>query len=110
MKFLNLYVFFFRLAAIDQLLEEEGLWGRVRIHMYQWEPIQLDMGLISLELPSLFPQLFVDGDQTLLPAVAKSLWSLQMLLGRAQVTLTLGRYAKQVQSMTEVRVFYVWFV
>ncbi|XP_034239842.1 vacuolar protein sorting-associated protein 33B [Thrips palmi] len=91
-----------KLAAIDQLLEEEGLWGRVTIHVYQWEPIQLDMGLISLELPSLFPQLFVDGDQTLLPAVAKSLWSLQMLLGRSQVTLTLGRYAKQVQSMTEV--------
>lgn len=91
-----------KLAAIDQLLEEEGLWGRVTIHMYQWEPIQLDMGLLSLELPSLFPQLFVDGDQTLLPAVAKSLWSLQMLLGRSQVTLTLGRYAKQVQSMTEV--------
>ncbi|KAE8743071.1 hypothetical protein FOCC_FOCC011317 [Frankliniella occidentalis] len=92
-----------RLAAIDRLLEEEGLWGRVKIYMFQWEPIQLDIGLISLELPSLFPQLFVDGDQTLLPAVAKSLWSLQMLLGRAQVTMTFGKNARQVQSMTEVR-------
>ncbi|XP_026287043.2 vacuolar protein sorting-associated protein 33B [Frankliniella occidentalis] len=91
-----------RLAAIDRLLEEEGLWGRVKIYMFQWEPIQLDIGLISLELPSLFPQLFVDGDQTLLPAVAKSLWSLQMLLGRAQVTMTFGKNARQVQSMTEV--------
>ncbi|KAK3930809.1 Vacuolar protein sorting-associated protein 33B [Frankliniella fusca] len=91
-----------RLAAIDHLLEEEGLWGRLKVHMFQWEPIQLDIGLMSLELPSLFPQLFVDGDQTLLPAVAKSLWSLQMLLGRAQVTMTLGKFAKQVQSMTEV--------
>lgn len=96
------YMVSFRLAAINHLLEEEGLWGRVKMHVFQWEPIQLDIGLISLELPSLFPQLFVDGDQTLLPAVAKSLWSLQMLLGRAHVTLTLGKYAKQVQSMTEV--------
>ncbi|KAJ1532196.1 hypothetical protein ONE63_000816 [Megalurothrips usitatus] len=91
-----------KLAAIDHLLEEEGLWGRLKVHIFQWEPIQLDIGLISLELPSLFPQLFVDGDQTLLPSVAKSVWSLQMLLGRAQVTLTLGRYAKQIQAMTEL--------
>jgi hypothetical protein len=90
------------LVAIQQLLEEEGVHGIVTVHVFQWELIRLDGSVMSYELPGLFKMLFVDGDQSMLPAVARSLWSLQLLFGRIPLTLTQGRFSLQVRTMVDM--------
>ncbi|XP_023702162.1 vacuolar protein sorting-associated protein 33B isoform X3 [Cryptotermes secundus] len=89
------------LVAIQQLLEEEGVHGILTVHIFPWELIRLDGGVMSYELPGLFKMLFVDGDRSMLPAVARSLWSLQLLLGRIPLTLTQGRFSLQVRTMVD---------
>ncbi|KAJ9581247.1 hypothetical protein L9F63_023573 [Diploptera punctata] len=90
------------LVAIELLLEEEGIYDEVTVYTFPWELIRLDGGVLSHELSGLFRMLFIDSDRSLLPAVAKSLWSLQMLFGKIPATLTLGRFSMQVQEMIEV--------
>jgi hypothetical protein len=90
------------LVAVQQLLEEEGVHGIVTVHVFQWELIKLDGGVLSYELPGLFKMLFVDGDRSMLPAVARSLWSLQLLFGRIPLTLTQGRFSLQVRRMVDI--------
>ncbi|XP_069691089.1 vacuolar protein sorting-associated protein 33B isoform X1 [Periplaneta americana] len=90
------------LVAIQQLLEEEGVYGAVTVHKFPWELIRLDGGVLSYEMPSLFKMLFIDGDRSLLPAVAQSLWSLQMLFGRIPLILTQGRFSLQIQTMVNI--------
>jgi DNA-binding Lrp family transcriptional regulator len=90
------------LVAIQQLLEEEGVYGTVTVYTFPWELIRLDGSVMSYELPGLFKMLFVDGDRSMLPAVARSLWSLQLLFGRIPLTLTQGRFSLQVRTMVDV--------
>ncbi|XP_063220368.1 vacuolar protein sorting-associated protein 33B [Bacillus rossius redtenbacheri] len=90
------------LFSIEQLLEEEGIYGEVTVHTFSWEMHHIDTNLLSLELPCLFRMLFADGDCSFLPVVAHSLWSLQMLFGRFPLFLAHGRYAVQVQRMQEL--------
>ncbi|PSN54370.1 Vacuolar protein sorting-associated protein 33B [Blattella germanica] len=89
------------LMSVQQLLEEEGVYGAVTVHVFPWELIKLDGGVLSQELPGLFRMLFVDGDRSLLPAVARSLWSLQLLFGRIPWTLTQGRFSSQIRTMID---------
>jgi hypothetical protein len=89
-------------VAIQQLLEEEGVHGIVTVHTFSWELIRLDGGILSYELPHLFKMLFVDGDRSMLSAVARSLWSLQLLFGRIPLTLTQGRFSSQIQTMVDI--------
>jgi hypothetical protein len=90
------------LVAIQLLLEEEGVHGIVTVHTFPWEMIRLDGGVMSYELPGLFRMLFVDGDRSMLPAVARSLWSLQFLFGKIPLTLTQGRFSSQIQTMVDM--------
>lgn len=89
-------------VAIQQLLEEEGVHGIVTVHTFTWELIRLDGGVMSHELPGLFRMLFVDGDRSMLPAVARSLWSLQFLFGRIPLILSQGRFSLQIQKMVDI--------
>lgn len=90
------------LVAIQQLLEEEGVHGIVTVHTFPWELIRLDGGVLSYELPGLFKMLFVDGDRSMLSAVARSLWSLQLLFGRIPLTMTQGRFSSQIRTMVDI--------
>ena len=90
------------LVAVQQLLEEEGVHGIVTVHTFPWEIIRLDGGVLSYELPRLFKMLFVDGDRSMLSAVARSLWSLQLLFGRIPLTLTQGRFSLKIRTMVDI--------
>jgi len=84
------------------MIEEEGLGGLISMWALPWAPLRLDTNVLSLELPVIFSQLFVHQDQTMLSAVAKSLWLLETILGKPRVTIKLGQYAKKVEGLNEV--------
>ncbi|XP_015592020.1 vacuolar protein sorting-associated protein 33B isoform X2 [Cephus cinctus] len=87
-------------AVLYSLIEEEGLAGLVSVRSLSWELIRIDENVLSLEMP-MFSDLYYHKDGGLLPALARSLWSLQLLLGQPKLTVSLGKYSKQTLTMME---------
>lgn len=87
-------------AALDLLVEEEGLSELVKLRSFSWELIRSDGNVLSLET-RVFSDLYYHKDTGLLPALAKSLWSLQLILGRPKVQLCLGKHSQIVLKMME---------
>lgn len=64
-------------------LEQYGLLDNVvKLHSFQWMPIHLDSGVLSLEMPMLYSTLFVYENYALLPVLAKCLWQLSFVVGK----------------------------
>lgn len=91
-----------KLGSVIHLLEEEGVIGFVTTYSFQWELINLDDRVLSLEFQSLYKNLFVEGDQSYLPCIAKAIWTLQMLFGRPHTTVVQGKYAHLVDNMINI--------
>lgn len=64
--------------------------------------INLDSNILSLEHDNFFYTTFVEGDQSFLPSVAKSIWTLQMLFGKPQTTLLQGRFSQQLHKQLDI--------
>lgn len=62
----------------------------------------LDEQLLSLELPFLFKQLFVEQNNSLLSSIAMSLWSLFHVTGKPKALFSLGKLSASVLDMIEV--------
>ncbi|KAL0820849.1 hypothetical protein ABMA28_005518 [Loxostege sticticalis] len=90
------------LCSYDSILESKGLYGIVKLHSFSWELMALDEQLLSLELPFLFKQLFVEQNHSLLSSVAMSLWSLFHVTGKPKVVFSLGKLSASVLDMLEV--------
>ncbi|GLH02187.1 Vacuolar protein sorting-associated protein 33A [Gryllus bimaculatus] len=90
------------LVSIQHLIEEEGLYDKIIVYCFPWELIRLDSRVLSYELPDIFQKLYVDGDQSFLPPIARSLWSLQLLFGKFPLVLTAGRFSSQIYSMMDI--------
>lgn len=90
------------LNSFDSILESKGLYGVVKLHAFAWELMVLDDQLLSLELPFLFKQLFVDQNQSLLSGVAMSLWTLFHVTGRPKVMCSFGKLSAGVLDMLEI--------
>ncbi|XP_075216934.1 vacuolar protein sorting 33B isoform X2 [Lycorma delicatula] len=88
-----------RLLSILNLFEEEGIIGCVKVYEFRMEMVLLDSKVLSDELHNFYKMLFVNGDQSYLPSVAKSIWTLQMLLGKPQLTVVQGKYSSIVYNM-----------
>ncbi|XP_046400666.1 vacuolar protein sorting-associated protein 33B [Ischnura elegans] len=89
------------LLPIYQLIEEEGLHGVIKVHIFSWEYIPIDNHILSLEIPHIFKTAFLNGDYSLLKSVAKSLWSLQLTYGKIPVVLSQGKLSKIVSGMVD---------
>ncbi|XP_030756877.1 vacuolar protein sorting-associated protein 33B [Sitophilus oryzae] len=92
----------------EEELEQYGLLESVvRIHCFQWMPIHLDTGILSLEVPLLYKTLFVNENFILLPVLSKSLWQLCFVTGKPRVILALGSQSNnllnQYDSLCEDR-------
>ncbi|XP_057662911.1 vacuolar protein sorting-associated protein 33B [Diorhabda carinulata] len=86
-------------CSYENELEELGLLHSViRIHMFQWMPIYLDVGLLSLEIPNIYSSLFVHQNLTYLPVLSKCLWQLSFVIGKPRFIVTLGQYSKSLLS------------
>lgn len=83
-------------------LEEEGLYGLVQLHRYNWDFICLDRSVLSMEIPNVFSTLFLRKDTSLLPVIAQSLRVLQIVCGRPDVILTLGEHSTNLVKMLQI--------
>lgn len=89
-------------SSYDSMLENRGLYDIVKLHTFAWELMPLDDQLLSLELPFLYRQMFVDQNHSLLSSIAMSLWSLFHVTGHPKCILSLGKLSASVLDVLEV--------
>ena len=58
-------------TVVTTILEEEGLFDRMGLHSYCWELMPLDHDVLSMELPHLFGDIFLQDDTTQISVVAR---------------------------------------
>ncbi|KAF3429180.1 hypothetical protein E2986_08522 [Frieseomelitta varia] len=87
-------------AILNLIIEEEGLSGLVTLQTLSWEFIRLDGNILSLE-NSMFIDFYYHKDTTLLPALGRGLWSLQLILGSPKLTVTLGKHSQQILKIMD---------
>ncbi|CAK1542394.1 unnamed protein product [Leptosia nina] len=90
------------ISTYDSILESRGLYDVVKLHSFSWELFSLDEQLLSLELPFLYKQVFVEKNQSLLSSIAMSLWSMFHVTGRPKCILSLGNMSSSVLDILEV--------
>ncbi|KAK9870878.1 hypothetical protein WA026_009835 [Henosepilachna vigintioctopunctata] len=87
----------------EKELEEHGLYNSVvKLHSFQWLPIYIDMGILSLEFPFSFRSLFINQNVTYLPMFSKCLWQLLMVFGKINFILSLGQYSNAILSQYDM--------
>ncbi|XP_072762753.1 vacuolar protein sorting-associated protein 33B [Anoplolepis gracilipes] len=87
-------------AVLYNLVEEEGLAELVTLQTLSTEFIKLDGNVLSLENP-MFIDLYYHKDISLLRALARNLWSLQLILGSPRLSLLVGKHSQQVGKLME---------
>uniref|UniRef100_S4RFL9 VPS33B late endosome and lysosome associated n=1 Tax=Petromyzon marinus TaxID=7757 RepID=S4RFL9_PETMA len=93
-----------KLYSCETVLEMEGVFGASDVSCEQWEfdLLPLDNDVITLELPDFFQDFFMDGNQSMLFTVAKSIHKLQSLFGPVRNVYGIGRAAKMVYELMEL--------
>lgn len=89
------------LHSFDVVVEEEGLFGFVELHRFNWDFITIDTGALSLEIPQIFREVFIREDTSLLPPLAHSLRILNMVCRRSPIVITYGENAAKVANMID---------
>lgn len=89
------------LHSFDVVLEEEGLFGFVELHRFNWDFITVDTGALTLEIPQVFREVFIRRDTSLLPSIAQSLRILNMVCRRTPLILTFGENAGKIANMID---------
>ncbi|KAJ1729849.1 Vacuolar protein-sorting-associated protein 33 [Coemansia biformis] len=82
-----------RTLLCERVLEEEGVLGGVALGEYRMDFVPLEDDVLSLELPGLFKELYLDGDFSGIQYVARALMRLQGLYGFFPRILGKGDYA-----------------
>ncbi|KAI3630650.1 hypothetical protein MIR68_012085 [Amoeboaphelidium protococcarum] len=90
-----------RLSACERVLEDSGVLADVSISELHLDWIPLADDVWSLEIPRLFPDLYIDGDTTCLYDVAKSLMKIQHMYGLIPRILGLGANAQIVADLVK---------
>ncbi|KAG7300096.1 hypothetical protein JYU34_015635 [Plutella xylostella] len=90
------------MSSYDSVLESRGLYGIVKLYSFSWELMVLDKQILSLEVPFLYKQLYVEQNHSLLSSISMSLWSLFHVIGRPKAVFSLGKKAANVMDMLEV--------
>ncbi|KAI3648273.1 hypothetical protein MP228_006127 [Amoeboaphelidium protococcarum] len=90
-----------RLSACERVLEDSGVLADVSISELHLDWIPLADDVWSLEIPQLFPDLYIDGDTTCLYDVAKSLMKIQHMYGLIPRILGLGSNAQIVADLVK---------
>lgn len=89
------------LHSFAVLLEEEGLFGFVEIHRFNWDFITIDTGVLSLEIPQVFKEVFVKEDRSLLSSIAQSLRTFNMVARRPSMIVTYGENSGIIADMID---------
>ncbi|CAM9768585.1 unnamed protein product [Lampetra planeri] len=91
-----------KLYSCETVLEMEGVFGDVSCEQWEFDLLPLDNDVITLELPDFFQDFFMDGNQSMLFTVAKSIQKLQSLFGPVRNVYGIGRGAKMVYELMEL--------
>ncbi|ENN74911.1 hypothetical protein YQE_08489, partial [Dendroctonus ponderosae] len=96
------------LFIFEEELEQHGLLDSVvKLHSFQWMPVHLDSGVLSLEMPLVFNTLFVYENYGLMPALSKALWQLCLVVGKPNVICGLGQHSinilKHYDELCEIK-------
>lgn len=83
------------------ILEDEGLAGQVQLHRFNWDFLWLDTNVLSLEIPSLFREVFINQDTALLGSIAHSLRIFQLVFKKPSLILAYGKQSALVMSMLD---------
>ncbi|GAB0088763.1 vacuolar protein sorting 33B [Sergentomyia squamirostris] len=87
------------LHSQEELLEQEGLSGFVNLYRFNWDFVCLDNGILSLEIPDVFREVFIRHDTTALLSIAQSIRLFRIVCGQQKVLLTLGENSERVAKM-----------
>ncbi|XP_044579496.1 vacuolar protein sorting-associated protein 33B-like isoform X2 [Cotesia glomerata] len=87
-------------TVVHSLIEEEGLADLVTVRALSWEFIRIDDNVLSLECP-IFVDLYYHKNTSLLPSLARNLWSLQLILGWPKFSMSFGKHSDQVLKMID---------
>jgi hypothetical protein len=80
-KSVSIYFVPRRTMLCEKVLEDRGVYGDVVMGEFHLDLIPLDDDVVSMELHSVFREVFIDGDPTSLYYVAKALMKMQHLFG-----------------------------
>lgn len=89
------------LHSFEVVLEEEGLFGFVELHRFNWDFITIDAGALSLEIPQLFHEVFIREDTSLLSSIAHSLRIFNMICRHPPILITYGENAAKVANQID---------
>ncbi|XP_039258945.2 vacuolar protein sorting-associated protein 33B-like [Styela clava] len=90
-----------RLSICEMVLEQEGVIGFLTIEDLHIDLIPVDVDIVSLELPQLLNSFFMDGDQTWLHTVARSIVNLQAIFGSIPNIYGQGNSASMVDDLVK---------
>jgi len=91
-----------KLYSCERILEQEGIYGDVRIAELSLDFIRLDKDVLSLELPHFFNNFYLDSDQTWCHSAARGLVTLQQMFGGIPNIYGQGRCAKVVSDIADM--------
>ncbi|KAH7886208.1 Sec1-like protein [Phlebopus sp. FC_14] len=86
-------------ALVSRILEEEGVLGDVTIASYNLQFIPIAEDVVSLEHESVFKELWVDSDETVIYNSALALDTLQKTYGRFPRIIGKGDYASKLATL-----------
>lgn len=86
---------------IEDILESNGIHERVTLHSLQLLPVQLDAGLLTLEVPNIYRDLFVERDLTHLACFSRAIYQLCQVFGTPDVWVEIGEHACAVRTQVE---------
>ncbi|KAG4069527.1 hypothetical protein HA402_006893 [Bradysia odoriphaga] len=89
------------LHSFEVLLEEMGLFGLVQLHRFNWDFINLDTNIVSLEYPQIYREVFVKDDLSLISSVAHSMRLFNLVFGKPQLILTYGEHSEKILDMVD---------
>lgn len=89
------------LHTFEVFLEEEGLFGFVELHRFSWDFITIDTGILTLEIPQIFREVFIQEDTSLLSSLAESIKILNIVSKKPNIILTYGDNAKIIANMVD---------
>lgn len=88
--------------AFEHLLEQEGLYGRCKLHeLPSFDMVPLDYDVFSMVNSHLFLNVYLDQSTDWLSTLASSLTDFQSLFGRFSNTISFGKLAGQVARQLE---------
>jgi vacuolar protein sorting-associated protein 33A len=100
----HVYFVPYRTVACEQILEDEGVLDICEIGEFNLGMVPFDSDLLSLEMPDVFRQCYIDGDTSSLQIVASALHGIQELYGIIPNVKSKGAASRKVlQNLLHLR-------